>query len=345
MASKLSDQPHRRFNPLSGEWTLVSPQRSERPWQGRTETPDEKHQSHYDPDCYLCPGNARAGGARNPDYRATFTFDNDFPALLPDVADAEPVDDDLFSARAESGRCRVICFSPRHDLTVADMALEGVEAVVSTWQQEYRRFESDASTGYVQIFENRGELMGCSNPHPHCQVWATQTLPTIAATEDERQRGYLARHSRPLLLDYADQERASGERTVYENEHFLVVVPYWAVWPFETLILPLAHRASLAGLDAGELRGLADAYRSITRIYNRLFDIEFPYSAGIHQAPADGDRHDAWQLHMHFYPPLLRSATVRKFMVGFEMLAMPQRDLTPEQAADRLRDARKKAGL
>lgn len=336
----LSRQPHRRYNPLTGDWVLVSPHRTQRPWQGQTEKAAADSRPAYDPSCYLCPGNERAGGKRNPEYDGTFVFTNDFSALLADTPQAILEEDPLFRARTESGVCRVICFSPRHDLSVAGMTPAQVADVIRTWRAEYTAFKASPSINYVQIFENKGEIMGCSNPHPHCQIWASAGIPSIVAAEDSNQSAYLAKHGRPMLLDYAERELSRNERIVYENPHFLVVVPYWAVWPFETLVLPRRHIRSIDEFNDEETDAFADAYGTLTRIYNRVFDCEFPYSAGIHQAPSNDQPHAYWQLHMHFYPPLLRSATVKKFMVGYEMLGMPQRDLTAETAAETLRAAR-----
>jgi len=337
----LTRHPHRRFNPLTGEWVLVSPHRTQRPWQGQIEAFAESSRPAYDEHCYLCPGNARAGGQRNPQYADTFAFTNDFPALAPDTPAGHLGDDPLFRAESESGVCRVICFSPRHDLSVPNMPLDAVTKVVQLWRDEYVALGQDPAIRYVQIFENKGAVMGCSNPHPHCQVWASSSIPTVVRAEQERQRQYFDQHGRPLLQDYLEREIEAGERVVCENEHFVVVVPFWAVWPFETMILPRAHVDSLASFGAAEVAGLADAYRRLTQAYDRIFSCEFPYTAGIHQAPAVPGVQPGWQLHMHFYPPLLRSATVKKFMVGYEMLASPQRDITPETAAGILGQALK----
>lgn len=333
----LAERPHRRFNPLTGEWVLVSPHRAQRPWQGQVERVATSRRPAHDPGCYLCPGNERAGGQRNPDYRSTFVFDNDFAALRPGGPEVS-VDLGLLRARSEPGVCRVICFSPRHDLSLPDMSVAQIRPVVDLWADEYERLGARPDIGHVQIFENKGEAMGCSNPHPHGQIWAQQSIPLQAAQEGERQREYHAAHDRTLLGDYLRVEEGRGERVVLANDSFVVLVPFWAVWPFEALVLSRRPVASLSLLEDAERTDLAEAVQRLTRRYDALFGVSFPYSAGIHQAPTDGQRHPEWHLHMHFYPPLLRSASVRKFLVGYEMLGEPQRDLTAETAAARLRD-------
>ena len=334
----LSDHPHRRYNPLTREWVLVSPHRTKRPWQGQVEQPAPDERPTYDPTCYLCPGNARAGGATNPRYERTFVFTNDFAALLPDTPAGElEHSSELIRARSERGTCRVVCFSPRHDLTLAEMRTEDIAAVVDVWAEQYEELGAMPQIGHVQIFENRGAMMGASNPHPHGQIWATEHLPLTVEREQESQAGYLARHGRSLLADYLALELADGARVVCENEHFVALVPFWAVWPFETLVISRRHVGAIVDLDPAERTGLADILRRLTTRYDNLFQTSFPYSMGFHQRPTDGREHPEWHLHAHFYPPLLRSATVRKFMVGFELLAEPQRDITPEQAAERLR--------
>jgi UDPglucose--hexose-1-phosphate uridylyltransferase len=330
-------QPHVRFNPLRGEWVLVSPQRTARPWQGQIERTQDDDPPPFDPSCYLCPGVARAGGAANPRYTSTFVFDNDYPALLPDSRVEQMDVDDLLVARSEPGRCRVVCFSPRHDLTLARMDRPSLRRVVDTWIEEAQSLGADPAIAYVQVFENRGAPMGASNPHPHGQIWATASVPNEPAREAARFRAYRASHGGCLLCDYARLEIARGERLVCDNAAFIAVVPFWAVWPFEILLLPRRHVPALPGLHPDERDGLADILKRITTRYDNIFETPFPYSMGFHQAPTDGAAHDEWHLHAHFYPPLLRSATVRKFMVGFEMLGSPQRDVTPEDAAATIR--------
>ena len=335
----LGRQPHRRYNPLRDEWVLVSPQRTDRPWQGHIDSPTDEHVPAHDPACYLCPGSARAGGAINPAYKTTFVFDNDFPALLPTTAMGEYADDDLLVARAEPGVCRVVCFSPRHDLTLARMDRPAIRAVVDTWSEECARIAAAPAVGYVLVFENRGLAMGASNPHPHGQIWATATIPNEPAREQTAMAAWRASHGGCLLCDYLALEAKQSERLIIENDTFAAIVPFWAVWPFETIVIAKRHVGSLDALDDRERDGLADLLKRLTTRYDNLFETPCPYSMGFHQRPADEGAHDEWHLHAHFYPPLLRSATVRKFMVGFEMLGTPQRDLTPEEAAERLRAA------
>ena len=335
-------RPHRRYNPLTDEWLLVSPQRATRPWLGAVEQRAADRRPPYDPACYLCPGNKRANGAVNPPYSGVFVFDNDFPALLPPTADSGPADGSahpLLRAQPETGVCRVICFSPRHDLTLAELPLAQIRAVVDTWVAQCLELGAREDITYIQIFENKGEMMGASNPHPHGQLWATRSLPTEIVKEARGQLNYLqqAGSHGPLLVDYLETEHQEGRRIIFENDHFTCLVPFWAIWPFETMILPRRHIRRLTELSDAERDALADALKRLTVRYDNLFNTAFPYTMGIHQAPYDDQPHDEWQLHLHFYPPLLRSATVRKFMVGYEMLAQPQRDLTPEQAAERLR--------
>lgn len=329
--------PHRRLNPLTGDWVLVSPQRTARPWQGQLEDVPPETRPEYDQKCYLCPGNARAGGVRNPAYTSTFVFDNDFAALKPDTPAGGLEREGLLIAEAEPGVCRVLCFSPRHNLTVAKMDQGTLRHVVDQWTEQYGELGAREEIGYVQIFENRGAMMGASNPHPHCQIWGSQHVPNEIAKEQKAQGDWQTRQGRCLLCEYAQLEMAARERTVDENETWLSVTPFWAVWPFETMLMSKRHRTGLDQLDEPDRDGLADIQRRMAVRYDRLFGVPFPNTMGIHQRPTDGTAHPEWHLHVHFYPPLLRSATVRKFMVGYEMLAMPQRDITPEAAAERLR--------
>jgi UDPglucose--hexose-1-phosphate uridylyltransferase len=333
----LCDTSHRRLNPLTGEWVLVSPHREKRPWLGQTEPPALAPAPQYDADCYLCPGNARADGAQNPDYLGAFAFDNDFPALLPAAPALDLNDAGLIVAQGETGVCRVICYSPRHDLTFARMSVEEIAHVVDMWRDEFRRLAARDDISYVQIFENRGATMGASNPHPHGQIWATRSLPNEISKETQRQADYSAARRSCLLCDYLALEEAAGERIVFANAHFVALVPFWAVWPFETLVLPRRHIGAIDEFSHEETVGFAEILQRLAIAYDNLFETAFPYSMGFHQRPVDGAPHVEWHFHAHFYPPLLRSAQVRKFMVGFEMLGGPQRDLTAESAAERLR--------
>ena len=335
--SPLIAGPHRRYNPLLDEWVLVSPHRLDRPWQGQVEKPQPSALPSYDPGCYLCPGNTRAGGQSNPVYATTFAFDNDFPALLPTAPATPPAVDDLFIAEPQSGRCRVVCFSPRHDLTLAQMDTAGIRCVVDTWADEVERLAGIDGIRYVHAFENKGAAMGCSNPHPHCQVWASATVPHLPARKLAMQRRYAARHGRDLLGDYLARELEMGDRVVCRNDAWVAVVPFWAVWPFETMLIPVRMVDDLRALTGDERSQLAEILRRLTVRYDNLFQCPFPYSMGWYGRPVDGQDHAGCRLHALYFPPLLRSATVRKFLVGYEMTGEPQRDLTAESAAARLR--------
>ncbi len=332
-----TDHPHRRYNPLTGEYVLVSPHRTKRPWQGKQDLPLADKRPHYDPGCYLCPGNERASGERNEDYDSTFVFLNDFASLLPDTPETPVAEHRLLRSEGVRGTCRVVCFSPRHDLTLPEMSVVDIRRVVDVWGEQTT--ELGQQYMWVQVFENKGDIMGCSNPHPHGQIWAGSSLPNEIAKEDRNQRQYYNEGEQSvLLIDYANLEVERCERIVVDNEHWLAVVPYWAIWPFEILLLPRRHVLRLPDLDSGERDALADILKRLLTRYDNLFEISFPYSMGWHGAPFTDYANTHWQLHAHFYPPLLRSATVRKFMVGYEMLAEAQRDLTAEQAAARLRE-------
>lgn len=333
----IKNDTHRRYNPLTGEWMLVSPYRGKRPWQGQQEEPARDQKPSYDEHCYLCPGNTRVGGVVNPNYSDPFVFVNDFSAITPSIQDGG-YNDGLFNVKSEKGICKVICFSPDHSKTVPQLTSEDVYKVVKVWQDEYRTLGNNDFINHIQIFENKGAAMGCSNPHPHCQVWAQESIPEIVSKEDSHQKDYYTKHGMTLLQEYVNQELQRKERIVAENEYFVALVPFWATWPFEVMILPRVSKPSLVELNEEELKSFAEMYRTVTCKYDNLFQTSFPYSAGIHQAPTNGEDHAYWTMHMHFYPPLFRSATVRKFMVGYEMLAEPQRDVTAEQSAEILRE-------
>jgi UDPglucose--hexose-1-phosphate uridylyltransferase len=330
-----AEYPHRRYNPLTGEWVLVSPHRTQRPWQGRIESATAPGGVSYDPSCYMCPGNTRASGVRNPEYTSTFVFENDFAALRLGVPETHTDGDSLLVAATERGSCRVVCFSPDHSLTLSRMRPDAIQDVVETWTEQYLDLGAIDCIRSVQIFENRGDVMGASNPHPHCQIWASESLPNELAKEETSQRRYHERGN-CMLCDYVSIERRAKERLVCENNSFVALVPFWAVWPFETMIVIKRHVTGLDELTGDERTGLAGILKRLTTRYDNLFETPFPYTMGFHQRPADGRKHPHFHFHAHFYPPLLRSATVRKFMVGFEMLGSPQRDITPEEAAARL---------
>jgi UDPglucose--hexose-1-phosphate uridylyltransferase len=331
--------PHRRWNPLRQSWVLVSPHRTQRPWQGEVGQKAVPSGKTFDPQCYLCPGNQRAGGAVNPAYEGVFSFVNDYAALLPETAQATDAPaSPLLKAEATRGLCKVLCFHPDHSLTLARMTQEETSRVVDAWARESEEIGALDWIKYVQIFENRGAMMGASNPHPHCQIWSTDFVPDEPALETEAQRNHLASTGHCLLCDYVKAEQTARERVVFENEHFTAIVPWWATWPFEVLLVSRRHLGALPELNSAERDGLAEALKRLTTRFDNLFETSFPYTMGFHQTPTDDAEHPEWHFHAHFYPPLLRSATVRKFMVGFEMLGMPQRDITPEEAAQRLRD-------
>ena len=337
---KLDEDPHRRLNALTNEWVLVSPHRTTRPWQGEVAPPAAKvSEPKYDPNCYLCPGNARAGGIHNPNYAATFVFENDYAALKANTVrqrlDMESKG--LLVAETEPGFCQVMCFSPRHDLTLSTMSVDEIDLVVEAWIEQFRKLSALEHIRHVQIFENRGAMMGASNPHPHCQIWATSSIPEVPGKELLSQQKYLKSRGTCLLCDYASLEETQKTRLVCENNGFLAIVPFWAVWPFEILLVSRRHVANLLDFSPEEEASLSRILKRITSTYDEVFDVPFPYSMGFHQAPTDDSKHPEWHFHAHFYPPLLRSGTIRKFMVGFEMLGTPQRDISPEVAAERLR--------
>lgn len=333
-----NDHPHRRHNPLLDEWILVSPHRAKRPWQGQKETVISEILPEHDATCYLCAGNLRSNGDKNPEYDSCYVFDNDFPALLQNDITFENNNSTLFQLKPEKGLNKVICFSPKHNVTLAEMEVSEIENVIKTWKEEYIDLGSKDYINYVQIFENKGSVMGCSNPHPHGQIWAQSSLPTQIEKTQKSLQAYFEKHNKSLLEDYVKQELQFKERIVIENEHFAVLVPFWATWPFETMIVSKRHFGNLIGLTAKESLAFAEAIKGITVKYDNLFETSFPYSAGIHQAPTDRISHPEWHLHMHFYPPLLRSASVKKFMVGYEMLGEAQRDISPEKSAEMLRN-------
>ncbi|MDI9257826.1 UDP-glucose--hexose-1-phosphate uridylyltransferase [Flavobacterium sedimenticola] len=333
-----NEHPHRRYNPLLDEWILVSPHRAKRPWQGQKETLPEDNRPELDANCYLCAGNTRANGEKNPEYTDCYVFENDFSALLTTEVNFESKEPSLFQLKPERGINKVVCFSPKHNLTLPEMEVEAIEKVVQTWAAQYLELGSHDFINYVQIFENKGSVMGCSNPHPHGQIWAQSSLPTQIEKTQKNLRAYYDKNKTSLLKDYLEQELKQQERIVLENEHFVVLVPFWATWPYETLIISKRHFSNIIAMTQEETRAFAEIIKGITTKYDNLFETSFPYSSGIHQAPTDRVAHPEWHFHMHFYPPLLRSATVKKFMVGYEMLGEAQRDIAPEQSAKILRE-------
>ncbi len=328
---------HRRLNMLTGEWVLVSPHRMKRPWQGKVEDQAADSRPAYDKNCYLCPGNTRADGSTNPQYTKPYAFVNDFSALLEDGPEGDYEEGGLLVAKGENGICKVICFSPRHDLTLPEMPVEEIGNVIELWQQEFASLSENAAIRYIQIFENKGEIMGCSNPHPHGQIWASTSVPMELVKESVQQKKYFHQYGESLLSAYIKLEQKKQERIVLENESFVALTPFWAVWPYEILLVSKRHVQYITQFTDKEKTDLAVILKELTTKYDNLFNVSFPYSAGMHQAPVNSDDFPEWHWHMHFYPPLLRSATVKKFMVGYEMLANPQRDITPEAAAEKLR--------
>jgi UDPglucose--hexose-1-phosphate uridylyltransferase len=331
--------PHRRYNPLLDEWILVSPQRALRPWQGQTEEFNEEQRSNYDENCYLCPGNERSNGTQNESYTSTFVFENDFSALMKEPVDQFDTESSFFQSKAERGINKVVCFSPNHSLTLAEMSTKDLQSIIETWTNEFQSLGSLDYINHVQIFENKGSVMGCSNPHPHGQIWAQESIPTQVAKTQKQLLNHYQKNRSPLLLDYVQEELKKKERLVAENEHFVLLVPFWATWPFETMIISKFPCENLTQMNPVQQLNLAEIIQCITVKYDNLFNCSFPYSAGIHQAPTDGVLHPEWTMHMHFYPPLLRNASVKKFQVGYEMLGEAQRDITPEQSAERLRSS------
>jgi UDPglucose--hexose-1-phosphate uridylyltransferase len=337
MNTDLQDYSHKRFNILTGEWVLVSPHRAKRPWQGQNEEISKEERPTHDQKCYLCARNTRINGEQNPDYKDVFVFTNDFAALQKD-SKSFSVNEGLFKAQSEKGICKVICFSPDHSKSLADMDVKDINKVIKAWQEEYASLGVNDMINYVQIFENKGAVMGCSNPHPHGQIWSQSTLPNEVEKKDKHQKDYFNKNQSSLLGDYLKQELKANERIIYENDDFVVLTPFWAVWPFETMIVPKKQYTNITEISTTESLAFAEAISIITKVYDKLFECSFPYSSGIHQAPTNGKSNSHWHWHMSFYPPLLRSATVKKFMVGYEMFGSPQRDITTEQAAVRLRE-------
>ncbi len=335
----INEDPHRRYNPLIDEWVLVSPHRSKRPWQGQKEKIISDVLPQYDPTCYLCPVNVRVNGTHNPDYIGAFVFENDFAALKKEEIDWKTnLNTTFFKAQPERGISKVVCFSQNHNETLPEMTVIGIENIIQTWQKEYTALGNIDYINYVQIFENKGSVMGCSNPHPHGQIWAQSSLPTQVHKTQNNLKAYFDQHQRTLLQDYIQEELQKEERIVVENDYFVAIVPFWAIWPFETMIVSKREVSKITDFTPNEVQHFASILKELTTKYDNLFETSFPYSSGIHQAPTDGKEHPEWHFHMHFYPPLLRSATVKKFMVGYEMLGESQRDITPEKSAAMLRE-------
>ncbi|MBS1627971.1 MAG: UDP-glucose--hexose-1-phosphate uridylyltransferase [Bacteroidetes bacterium] len=332
----IKEHAHRRLNILTGEWVLISPHRSKRPWQGKVESLPANNRPAYDSSCYLCPGNTRADGSVNPNYNKPFAFTNDFSALLPNIPEGKTNNNNLLYAESEKGICRVICFSPKHNLTLPDLSVNEIVEVINLWQDEFLTLKKNEWIKYIQIFENKGEIMGCSNPHPHGQIWSSSHIPVEIKKETQQQQLYFQQNNKSLLQDYLQLELQLNERVVINEKHFAALVPYWAVWPYETIIISKRQVKNVTEFNEEEKESLAITLKKLTTIYDKLFNTSFPYSAGMHQQPVNNGEHAEWHWHMHFYPPLLRSATVKKFMVGYEMLASPQRDITPEFATEQL---------
>lgn len=337
MNNLLENHSHKRYNILTGEWVLVSPHRTKRPWLGQEDKITDKKRISYDSNCYLCPTNKRANRDFNPKYNDVFVFENDFAALEKDIPSFQ-VDNGLLQAKSESGICKVVCYSPNHSKTMADLTIDEIENVISIWQREYINLGKIEGINYIQIFENKGELMGASNPHPHGQIWAQNSIPNEVIKKDANQKKYFEEKGKTLLEDYISQELDLDKRKVFENNSFVVLIPFWAVWPYEAMIIPKKAQSDISLMNKNQKNDFAEALKQLTMGYDKIFNCSFPYSAGIHQAPTNNNSNEYWHWHMSFYPPLLRSATVKKFMVGYEMFAMPQRDITAESAAKRIKE-------
>lgn len=336
MNSNLQDSSHKRYNILTGEWVLVSPHRTKRPWQGQQEEVTNVKRPSHDPNCYLCSGNIRANGEKNPDYNDIFIFENDFAALQSNTLEFK-INEGLLQAKSETGACKVLCFSSDHSKSLADMEVRAIEKVVAAWKHEYQTLGQRKDINYVQIFENKGSIMGCSNPHPHGQIWSQLSLPNEVIKKDQQQKQHFKNNKSSLLRDYLTQELILNERILFENDSFVILIPFWAIWPFETMIAPKRHSQNIGDLNNIESKEFAEAISVITKAYDKLFNTSFPYSSGIHQAPTNNQDHSHWHWHMSFYPPLLRSATVKKFMVGYELFGTPQRDISPEKATEMIK--------